>query len=374
MQKKLQFTVEWTKGHARAWKITMRWIQIPTPVFMPVWTKATLKWLVYEMLKDPKYIWDLPNINLILNNTYHLFLPPWQDIIAQHWGLHKYQNRDWLILTDSGGYQAFSLGTSKNTSRSWKPFSKIMDDCIKFRDIHDWTSHVFSPQWCIDIQSTMWSDIMMMLDVCSPPNISDKKFRSHMILTHKRAKEQYEYHQKNYVSMKWALFPIVQWWTNLDLRQSSIDYLAPFAFDWIAVWWVSVWEPYEEIQKVINFTWPNLPSNVPRYLMWIGNPKWLRYAIENWFDMFDCVLPTRLARHWTFFNNDDIEKIWKSKNKSSLCPLTQTCWCYTCKNFTKSYLYHLRKEKEMLSSTLLSLHNICYLHSLVNSIRNQILQ
>ncbi len=388
---KLQFEVEKQHWHARAWTITLNGIKFQTPVFMPVWTKATIKWLILDMLRDPHYLWDVPAIQMILANTYHLYLRPGSDIIKDAWWIHTFENRPWLILTDSGWFQAFSLGWGKKT-KTWESLAKNTREWVHFRSIHDWSKHMFTPTWTVDIQCDIGSDIMMMLDVCSAPWISQKKFAQDMRLTHTRAKEQYEYHQSKYDSVRWCLFPIVQWWLYEDLRQESIDTLSNYAHDGIAVWWVSVWESWEDIKRVTAFCWPKLPHNKPRYLMWIWNPAGIRYAIQQGFDMFDCVLPTRLWRHWVYFCWDDLDpndifwehidknnsqhneqkRIWLSENKHKHERLTRDCQCYTCRTYTKAYLHHLHKEKEMLAWTLLSLHNIVYLHNIVTNIRKHI--
>ncbi len=370
MQNKLKFTIDWQKWKARAWTIELNWKTVKTPVFMPVGTKATIKWLILDMLNDPKYLWDLPEINLILANTYHLYLRPWEKLIKDAWWLHKFENWDWLILTDSWGFQVFSLGLGKE----WKKLFKLTNDWVKFRSIHDWSRHFFSPESCVDIQCDLWSDIMMMLDVCSPPWITDKKFKQHLRLTHHWAKKAYDHHQSKYDQVKWVLFPIVQWWTNLDLRKESAEFLSKLAPDGIAIGWVSVGESQEEIQKVVEFTTPLLPEDKPRYLMWVGNPEWIKYAIEQWIDMFDCVLPTRLWRHWVYYSDQWYTKIGNTKNKFDHSPLTNTCDCYACKNFSKAYIHHLFREKEMLGATLLSLHNISYLHRMISKIREDILK
>lgn len=370
---KLKFTIQATKGKARAGTIELNWITVQTPCFMPVGTKATIKWLFLDMMRDAHYLGeDLPPINLILANTYHLYLRPWAELIKNHGWLHKFENRPWLILTDSWGFQVFSLWLSK-TSKSGKPLAKLTEDGIKFRSIHDGSSHFFSPEWTVDVQCDLGSDIMMMLDVCSPPGLSKKKFHNQMKLTHAWAKRQYDHLEKKYDSVRWVLFPIVQWGTDMDLRQESIDTLSAYAKDGIAVGGVSVGEPLEKIQQVIEFCGDKLPADKPRYLMWIGDPINIRYAIENGFDMFDCVLPTRLGRHGMYYTDDGYHKIGRSKHKDDMSPLTDDCLCYTCKNFTKAYLHHLHKEKEMLSSSLLSLHNIAYLHRMMKEMRDEIL-
>lgn len=369
MQKKLKFTVEKTKGNARAGIIELNGHKIPTPVFMPVGTKATIKGMILDMLQDPKYVGDIPTINLILANTYHLFLRPGSEMVKKAGGLHKYENRPWLILTDSWGFQVFSLGLSK----TWKSLANLRDEWVYFRSIHDGTKHFFSPEIVVDTQCALGSDIMMVLDVCSPPGVTAKKFKQHMFLTHKRAKQAFDHFMPMYDDVRGVLFPIVQWGTNLELREESLTYLSQFAHDGIAVGGVSVGESQEEIKKVVDFCGPKLPKDKPRYLMGIGNPEGISNAVASGFDMFDCVLPTRLGRHGMYYTDQGYQKINHSRNKENLDRLTNDCPCFACQNFTKAYLHHLHREKEMLGGILLTLHNIVYLQRLTAKLRQDIL-
>ena len=186
-----------------------------------------------------------------------------------------------------------------------------------------------------------------------------------MQMTHRRAKRAFDHLKPKYDDVRGVLFPIVQWWTYLDLRQESVDFLSNYARDGIAVGGVSVWESKELIREVVAFTASKLPTDKPRYLMGVGTPEDITHAIEQGFDMFDCVLPTRLGRHGQAFASGWNVKITNAKYTKDFTPLTDDCGCYTCKNFTKAYLHHLIKEKEMLGGILLSLHNIMYLHKIV---------
>jgi len=325
------------------------------------------------MLKDPKYIWDLPEIKLILANTFHLYLRPGDELIQEAWGLHTFEHWDKLILTDSGGFQVFSLWLWKQDAWSlmhdaWWSHEvkmKLTEDGVKFRSPYDGSKHMFTPEWVVDIQCNLWSDIMMVLDVCSPSGADKKTIEQHMQMTHRRAKRAFDHLKPKYDDVRGVLFPIVQWWTHLDLRQQSVDFLSDYARDGIAVGGVSVWESKELIREVVSFTASKLPQDKPRYLMGVGTPEDITHAIEEGFDMFDCVLPTRLGRHGQAFATGGNVKITNAKYTKDFTPLTDDCGCYTCKNFTKAYLHHLIKEKEMLWGILLSLHNIMYLHKIV---------
>ena len=232
---------------------------------------------------------------------------------------------------------------------------------------------MFTPEWVVDIQCNLWSDIMMVLDVCSPSGADKTTIEKHMQMTHRRAKRAFDHLKPKYADVRGVLFPIVQWWTHLDLRQQSVDFLSHYARDGIAVGGVSVGESKELIREVVAFTASKLPTDKPRYLMGVGTPEDITHAIEEWFDMFDCVLPTRLGRHGQAFATGGNVKITNAKYTKDFTPLTDDCGCYTCKNFTKAYLHHLIKEKEMLWGILLSLHNIMYLHKIVEDWKTSML-
>jgi len=373
---KLKFEILKKKWNARTGQITLNGVTIKTPIFMPVGTKATIKGMVLDMLQDPKYIWeDLDPIKLILANTFHLYLRPGDELVRDAGGLHKFENWDSLILTDSGWFQVFSLGLWKSDGREDNHAHNVgidlSEEWVRFRSPYDGSKHIFTPENVVDTQCNLGSDIMMVLDVCSPPDADKKTIQQQMNMTHRRAKRAFDYYENKYDESHGVLFPIVQWWIHKDLRQESIDYLSQFAKDGIAVGWVSVGEWRELINEIISFTGPKLPEDKPRYLMWVGRPEDLRHAIEQGFDMFDCVLATRYWRHWLAFSDDWDIKISNAKHKKDFSKLTDNCPCYACKNFTKAYLHHLNKEKEMLAGILLSLHNIVYLHKLLQDRREK---
>lgn len=375
---KLKFKILKQKWNARVWQITLNGITLTTPVFMPVGTKATIKGMVLDMLKDKKYIWDLPEIQLILANTFHLYLRPGDELIKEAWGLHSFENRDKLILTDSGGFQVFSLWLGKTDARGTpedehKVTMKLTEEGVRFSSPYDGSKHMFTPEGVVDIQCNLWSDIMMVLDVCSPIDADKKTIEKHMQMTHHRAQRAFEHFKPKYDQTRGVLFPIVQGGTYLDLRQQSVDFLSKYARDGIAVGGVSVGESKELIREVVAFTASKLPPDKPRYLMGVGTPEDIAHAIEEWFDMFDCVLPTRLGRHGEAFSAEWNIKLNNAKYIKDFTPLTTDCGCYTCKNFTKAYLHHLLQEKEMLWGILLSLHNIVYLHKIVEDWKKKML-
>jgi len=373
---KLNFKVLKQKWKARVWQITLNGVTLNTPVFMPVGTKATIKWIPLDLLKDPNYLWYENTIKLILANTFHLYLRPGDELIKRAWWLHKFEHRDGLILTDSWGFQVFSLGLSKRDDRGQNSHSvgmKLKEEGVKFRSPIDGSKHMFTPENVVDIQCNFGSDIMMVLDVCSPSGADKATIKKQMDMTHRRAKRAFDHFKPKYDEARGVLFPIVQWWTFHDLRQESIDFLSQYAWDGIAVWWVSVGETKELIRDVVDYVWDKLPSDKPRYLMWVGTPEDILHAIENWFDMFDCVQPTRIWRHGIWFSDQWNIKITNAQYKEDFSPLTDMCQCYTCKNFSRAYIHHLMKEWEMLWWILLSLHNISYLHVMLEKWKQKFL-
>jgi queuine tRNA-ribosyltransferase len=370
MHRKLDFTIQKTVGKARVGQFSLNGTTIQTPCFMPVGTQATIKSLPLEFLHK-EYLGTQTPIRLILNNTFHLHLHPGEEIIQQLGGMHRFQNRDSLILTDSWGFQVFSLGLSKNG----KPLAKVRENGVEFRSPHDGSKHFFSPTGTVDIQRKLGSDIMMMLDVCSPvKDITKKKVAEQMAMTHRRAAEQFTYHQAGYDDHRGVLFPIIQWGLYPDLRAESAAALTPYATDGIAIGGLSVGETREEMYTMLDAIEPTLPTDVPRYLMGVGTPDDLREAIARGIDMFDCVMPTRLGRHGTAFGTEGTIKLKNAKYKTDNAPLDPICQCHTCRHFTKAYLHHLCKQEEMLAATLLSLHNIAFLHRLVEQIREEMMR
>lgn len=367
---KLNFRILKKKWNARVWTINLNGIQLPTPVFMPVGTKATVKWILPDILTNTDMLGSDQPVNIILNNTFHLYLRPWDDIVKLNWGLHKFQNRDRLILTDSWGFQVFSLWDgNKNQS-----MVQIQDDWVWFRSPLDGDKIFFSPSKVVDIQMNLGSDIMMVLDVCSSVHdITKDEVAQQMHITHDWATQAFNYFEDKYNQARGVLFPIIQWWVYEDLRAQSAEYLSKYARDGIAIWGLSVGETKQDMYRILHSLSDKLPDNKPRYLMWVGTPQDIREAIYAWIDMFDCVLPTRMGRHWAAFSGDNIIKLKNAEYQDDLSTLDADCSCYVCQNFTKSYLSHLVRQNEMLWATLLSLHNIAYLHRFVAQIRQEIM-
>ncbi|MDD2536953.1 MAG: tRNA guanosine(34) transglycosylase Tgt [Candidatus Absconditabacteria bacterium] len=385
---KLNFKILKQRGNARVGEITLNGVTIQTPIFMPVGTKATIKGMILDLLRDPKYIGShIEPIKLILANTFHLYLRPGRELIRDAGGLHAFENRkDGLILTDSGGFQVFSLGLSKRFSpgEGGSPKDrgvsfphqvkiKLTEDGVKFSSPHDGSKHFFTPENVVDTQINFGSDIMMVLDVCSPGNADKGSVKRQMEMTHRRAKRAFDHFKPKYDQARGVLFPIVQGGSHLDLRSQSIETLSEYARDGIAIGGVSVGEDKEKVQEVVSYTASKLPSDKPRYLMGIGTPEDLLYGIEQGIDMFDCVSATRLGRHGIIFSDEGNIKITNAKYTRDFSPLTDNCDCYACKHLTKAYFHHLLREKEALGGILMGLHNIVYLNRILEDRKKNML-
>ncbi len=364
-----EYNLQNTDYYARAWVFTTPHWDIETPVFMPVWTKSTVKWIHNEELDE---MWA----QIILNNTYHLYLRPWDEVVKHFWWIHKFSNYSKPMLTDSWWFQVFSLWNM----REWKSLVKITEDWVHFRSFIDWSKHYFSAERVMDIQSNLWADIIMAFDECAPGTSDSSYAKKAMERTHRWAIRSLDQVNKNNILRKnnWnyiqALFPIVQWVTFDDLRIQSANFISSLDTPWIAIWWLSVWEAKPEMYRILEVLNPHLPINKPRYLMWIWTPEDLIEAIYRWIDMFDCVLPTRIWRHWTAFSSRWYIKIKNEKYKLSDEKLDLDCDCKVCRNYSKWYLRHLIQEDEMLWMQLLSYHNLYFLVNLAKKAREAILK
>ena len=359
------FTLKNINWDARTGFFTTPHGNIETPVFMPVWTKATVKWINKEDLDE---IWT----EIILNNTYHLYLRPGDKLIKDFWGCHKFMNYNKPILTDSWGFQVFSLGKIKNENKS---LVKIKENWVEFRSYIDWSKHFFSPEKVMDIQNNLWADIIMAFDECAPWDSSYEYAKAAMDRTHRWAVRSLDQVNKNNIIRKkeWlheqAFFPIVQWVIYDDLRKESAKFISNLNAPWVAIWWLSVWESKEDMYRILDIMKEELPKNKPRYLMWVWTPQNLIEWIYRWIDMFDCVLPTRLGRHWVAFWNYWNIKIKNLKYRLDKNSLDNECECKVCKNYTRWYLRHLILENEILGMQLLSYHNLYFLIHLCKNAR-----
>lgn len=347
----MSFEVLRTDGAARLGKLHLAHGVVETPIFMPVGTYGAVKSLSPD---------DLDFVQIILGNTFHLWLRPNLDIISKAGGLHQFMAWDKPILTDSGGFQVFSLGKLR----------KITEEGVYFQSPIDGSKLFLSPEKSMEIQSILNSDIVMIFDECTPYPASYQIARESMELSLRWAKRSREaYNSYNNPNL---LFGIVQGSIYPELRQKSLDSLIEIGFDGIAIGGLSVGEPKDEMYSMLDVIGRMLPSEKPHYLMGVGTPEDLVYGVGSGIDMFDCVMPTRNARNgWLFTRFGDI-KIKNAKYKDDMTPLDSSCECYTCKNFSRAYLHHLFKIGEILGSRLNTIHNLYYYLALMAEIRNAI--
>ena len=325
---------------------------VETPIFMPVGTAATVKGISPEELKTM-------DSGIILSNTYHLWLRPGEDVVEKAGGLHKFMNYDRPILTDSGGFQVFSLGKTR----------KIEEEGVYFKSIIDGSSLFLSPEKAVEIQNKLGADIIMSFDECPPYPATYDYMKKSIERTSRWAKRGKEFHKN---TNKQALFGIVQGGEFADLRAESAKALVEMDFPGYSIGGTSVGEPKKIMYKMIDDAIIHLPTNKPRYLMGVGNPIDLIEGAIRGVDMFDCVLPTRVARHGAAMTSKGRVNINNEKFKYDFTTLDNQCDCYTCKNYTKAYLRHLHKSDELFGKRLLSIHNVNFLLTLSKNIQNAI--
>ena len=341
MKPLFSFQIKANQDRARAGTFTTPHGDIPTPIFAPVGTQATVKSLTPEHLKEI-------NARLILANTYHLYLRPGDDVVSDLGGLHEFMNWSRPILTDSGGFQVFSLGG----------INQIDDDGVTFKSHIDGSTHRLTPEKAIRIQENLGADIIMAFDECTDPY--NREYNQIALQrTHAWAQRCLEAKSRS----DQALFGIVQGGIFPDLREISANFITSLNFPGNAVGGLSVGETKEEMYSILEIMDEILPEEKPRYLMGVGTPEDLINGIRRGIDIFDCVLPTRLARHKAAFTSRGRINLSNAKNARSSFPIDENCSCYTCSNFSRAYLRHLLVAKEMLASTLISIHN---LHTLIN--------
>jgi queuine tRNA-ribosyltransferase len=324
---------------------------VTTPVFMPVGTQGTVKSLTPEQLVEL-------GVDIVLGNTYHLYLRPGHDLIQRLGGLHRFMNWDRPILTDSGGFQIYSLGTMR----------KVEEEGATFQSHIDGSRHFLTPEKAIEIQESLGTDIMMCLDECLPyPADFDSAERS-LALTNRWAARSTDAKK----STDQALFGIVQGGMYPKLRKRSIDELQALGFDGYAIGGLSVGEPKDIMLEIIHETAPFFPESLPRYLMGVGTPTDVVECVNLGIDMFDCVLPTRCARNGMLFTNRGKVVIKHARYRDDNRPLDDLCDCYTCSRYSRAYLRHLFMSREILALVLNTIHNIRYYMRLIENIRNSI--
>ncbi len=359
----MQFTLHKTASgetRARRGTVHLNHGDVQTPAFMPVGTYGTVKGML------PRDI-EAIGADIILGNTFHLWLRPGTDVIDKFGGLHKFMHWDKPILTDSGGFQVFSLGAMR----------KITEEGVNFKSPIDGAKVFLSPEKSMQIQYSLNSDIVMQFDECTPYPATYDEAKKSLELSLRWGQRCLDEHQK--LGSTNALFGIIQGSMYDDLRRQSLDGLLNIGFDGYAIGGLSVGEPKDEMMKVLDYLPDDMPADKPRYLMGVGKPEDLVEGVRRGVDMFDCVMPTRNARNGHYFVTGDSEnagvvRIRNSQYREDTGALDPECDCYTCQNFSRAYLYHLNKCKEMLGAQLATIHNLRYYQRLMLGIREAIEQ
>ncbi len=338
-------------GNARRGELSFTRGKVQTPAFMPVGTYGTVKGM---LPRDIKAI----GAEIILGNTFHLMLRPGTEVIKEHGTLHDFAQWPGPILTDSGGFQVFSLGDMR----------KITEDGVKFRSPIDGSEIYLSPERAMEVQRDLGSDIVMIFDECTPYPATEKEAAVSMQLSLRWAKRSKDAHAGN----PNALFGIVQGGMYESLRSESLEGLVDIGFDGYAIGGLSVGEPKEDMIRILDHLGPVMPADKPRYLMGVGKPQDIVEAVCRGVDMFDCVMPTRNARNGHLFTSQGVVKIRNAKHRHDTNPLDGECDCYTCENFSRGYLHHLDKCGEILGSQLNTIHNLRYYQSVMQGLRDAI--
>jgi queuine tRNA-ribosyltransferase len=347
----MKFEVDNTDGKARRGRLIFDRGVVETPAFMPVGTYGTVKGMTPEELKGT-------GAEICLGNTFHLMLRPGTEIIKQHGDLHDFMGWDKPILTDSGGFQVFSLGEMR----------KISEEGVMFRSPVNGEKIMLSPEKAMQVQRDLGSDIVMIFDECTPYPATEKEARDSMELSLRWAKRSKEGHGDN----PSALFGIIQGGMYPELREISQKGLEEIGFDGYALGGLSVGEPKEEMIKILDHCAYKMPEDKPRYLMGVGKPEDLVEAVRRGIDMFDCVMPTRNARNGHLFITTGVIKIRNAVHKTDTGPLDPECDCHTCQNFSRAYLHHLDKCNEILGARLNTIHNLRYYQRVMEGLRNAI--
>ena len=347
----MQFELLKTDGRARRGRLVFERGVVETPAFMPVGTYGTVKGMTPEELDDS-------GAHICLGNTFHLMLRPGTGIIRQHGDLHDFMNWDKPILTDSGGFQVFSLGYLR----------KLTEEGVTFRPPITGEKILLTPEKSMEVQRDLGSDIVMIFDECTPYPATEQEARVSMEMSLRWAKRSKEAHGDNPA----ALFGIIQGGMYEGLRDVSLAGLEAIGFDGYAIGGLSVGEPKEDMIRIIDHTAPQIPEDKPRYLMGVGKPEDLVESVRRGIDMFDCVMPTRNARNGHLFVTEGIVKIRNAKHRNDTSPLDEKCDCYTCKNYSRSYLHHLDKCNEILGARLNTIHNLRYYQRVMQGLRDAI--
>jgi len=349
----MEFTLRATDGLARSGVLNFPRGQVHTPAFMPVGTYGSVKGLNPEQIAGT-------GAEILLGNTFHLMLRPGTEIIKAHGDLHDFMGWDKPILTDSGGFQVFSLGSMR----------KISEEGVSFQSPVDGSAVFLGPESAIEVQQQLGSDIIMIFDECTPYPVEQDIAAQSMQLSLRWAQRCKEAHGDH----PGSLFGIIQGGMYEELRQQSLEQLQAIGFDGYAIGGLSVGEPKQQMAEVISFIAPRMPETKPRYLMGVGRPQDIVDAVLQGIDMFDCVMPTRNARNGYLFTSQGLLKLRNSRYRGDTGPLDPDCDCYTCGHFSRAYLHHLDKCKEMLGAQLNTLHNLRYYQTLMENLRHAIEQ
>lgn len=348
---KMTFELKATDGKARRGEISFPRGTIQTPAFMPVGTYGTVKGML------PRDIHEI-GAEIILGNTFHLMLRPGTEVIKEHGSLHEFNGWDKPILTDSGGFQVFSLGEMR----------KITEEGVTFRSPVDGSKVEMTPESSMAVQAALGSDIVMIFDECTPYPATFDEANKSMQMSLRWAQRSKDAHGDN----PSALFGIIQGGMYPELRDVSLNGLTDINFDGYAIGGLSVGEPKDEMIKILDHTADKMPADKPRYLMGVGKPEDIVEAVRRGIDMFDCVMPTRNARNAHLFTSEGTVKIRNAKHRHDQSPLEADCDCYTCRNFSRAYLHHLDKCGEMLGAQLNTIHNLRYYQRLMAGLRDAI--
>ena len=349
----MKFDLLATDGAARRGMLTLAHGTVETPVFMPVGTYGSVKAMAPNELVDI-------GAQIVLGNTFHLWLRPGLDVIRAHGGLHRFMGWDKPILTDSGGFQVFSLGELR----------KISEDGVKFASPINGDRLFMRPEDSMQIQHVLNSDIVMIFDECTPYPADLKQAADSMRLSLRWARRSRDEHDR--LGNANALFGLVQGGMHENLRDESLEGLNAIGFDGMAIGGLSVGEPKEDFARILAHTAPRLPTSKPRYLMGVGTPEDIVYAVGQGIDMFDCVMPTRNARNGHLFTRWGDIRIKNAIHKNDTRPLDASCDCYCCRNFSRAYLHHLHRCNEILGARLNTLHNLHYYQTLMRELRTAI--
>ncbi|MCC6915757.1 tRNA guanosine(34) transglycosylase Tgt [Nitrosomonas sp.] len=347
----MKFQLHCRDREARRGTLTLAHGTIETPAFMPVGTYGAVKGLSPDELQTL-------GAEIILGNTFHLWLRPGLEVIEAHGGLHRFMHWNGPILTDSGGFQVFSLGALR----------RISEEGVRFRSPVNGDACFLTPEESMRIQRVLNSDIVMIFDECTPYPVDKLAAESSMLLSLRWAERSKTAHAGN----PNVLFGIVQGGMYESLRDRSVEGLCAIGFDGYAIGGLSVGEPKPDMQRILGHTAPQLPVDKPRYLMGVGTPEDLVHAVAQGIDLFDCVLPTRNARNGWLYTSQGILRLRNSRYRLDTSPPDESCSCYTCRHFTRAYLHHLQRTGEMLGARLNSLHNLHYYQQLMSDIRKAI--